>query len=113
MRRGLPIILLTALLVLPASALGDGAGFNPATKRLEAAFTTALSQRIESSNGCYPPEASMAKALPGKTAVTKSLKGVKRRNVVYVLKGASNCNNVRMAIRDRKALYQLDSQIGE
>ena len=113
MRRGLPIVLLTALLAFPASALGDGAGFNPATKRLESAFTTALSQRIESNNGCYPSEASMAKALPGKTAVTKSLKGVKRRNVVYVLKGASNCNNVRMAIRDSKALYQLDSQIGE
>lgn len=106
-----------ALLALPANALADGAGFNPATRKLEKAFTIALSERINSSDGCYPSESRLATVLAkngtGKTRVTGGLKGVRKRNVVYVLKRASNCNNVRMAMRDAKALYQLDSQIGE
>lgn len=108
-------MLTTALLASPASALADGAGFNPATKKLESAFTIALSERINSANGCYPRESRLAKVLKrvGKTAVTGGLKGAKKRNVIYILAGATKCNNVRMALRDKKSLYQLDSKIGE
>jgi hypothetical protein len=106
-----------ALLATPASALADGAGFNPATKKLEKSFTVALSLRINSANGCYPSERRLAKALKKqgkvKSAVTGGRKGVRRRNVVYVLRSGTKCNNVRMALRDARNLYQLDSQIGE
>lgn len=109
--------MLIALLAFPAAALGDGAGFNPATRKLESAFTVALSARVNSTNGCYPAESALAKSIAKqaktKTAVTKSLKGVRKGDVVYLLKGASNCNNVRMALRHGRTTYQLDSAIGE
>ena len=116
MRRLLPLIPLTLLLAIPSPAAGDGAGFNPATRKLESAFTRALSERINSANGCYPSEKAMAKRIAKtqklKTGVAPSIKKLKKKGVVYVLK-QSNCNKVLMALRDKSGLYRLDSNVGE
>jgi hypothetical protein len=123
MRRLLPLIPLTLLLALPTAAsaapiatVADGAGHNPATKKLEAAFTRALSERINSANGCYPAEAGLAKTIAKtqklKTGVAPSVKKLKTQGIVYVLK-SSSCNKVLMALRDKSGLYLLDSNVGE
>jgi hypothetical protein len=123
MRRLLTLIPLALLLAIPSPAaadpiatVADGAGHNPATKKLESAFTRALSERINSANGCYPAEARMAKTIAKtqklKTAVAPSIKKLKTQGVVYVLK-QSSCNKVLMALRDKSGTYLLDSNVGE
>ncbi|HET8975282.1 MAG TPA: hypothetical protein VFN15_01530 [Solirubrobacterales bacterium] len=114
-RLALPILLV--LLALPAGAQAAGTGgHNPATLKLERSFTTALSTRIESKNGCYPAEAQMAKQVRKrwgfKVAVVNNLKQVRTSGLVYVIKSSSNCNNVRFALR-QGALYELDAARGE
>jgi hypothetical protein len=128
MRRGLLIGSFVALLSFAGSApagassrdeavTANGAGFNPATRKLEASFTIALSERINSSDGCYPAPNALAKTLAArggfKTATTKVLSGVRRPDVVYLLRKGSNCNGVKMALRHRRTTYRLDSVVGE
>jgi hypothetical protein len=114
--RNLPLIaILVALMAVPASASAGGQGFNPATRKLEAAFTIVLRDRVSSNTACYasPPKlaALIRKEKGGKTGV--SAKGAPRAGVVYVLRKGTNCNKVRMAYREGRDLYLLDSGVGE
>lgn len=110
-------MLILALLACPASALADGAGHNPPTRKLEAAFTVALSERVASANSCYPGPTRLAKVIRMReglrTGVAANLKSVRRTDVVYVISAGTSCNGVRIAIRNGKALYALDSLKGE
>ena len=114
-RRSLPLIaLLVVVLALPASA-SAGKGFNPATRKLEAAFTIVLTDRVSNNTACYASPKRLAKLIRRekgpKTGVAK--KGAPRAGRVYVLKKGTNCNKVRMAYRQGRQLYLLDSGVGE
>jgi hypothetical protein len=115
-RRSLPLIaLLVAILALPGSASAGGQGFNPATRKLEAAFTIVLRDRVSSNTACYKSPAAMAKLI-GKEKGLKTgvaAKGAPRSGIVYVLKRGTTCNVVRMAFRQGNDLYILDSGVGE
>jgi hypothetical protein len=115
--RRLGLLTLTLLLLLPAAAQAAGTGgHNAATLKLERSFTAALSARVESANGCYPSEKAMGKQIRKrwgyKVVVVRSLKQVRRSGLVHVISSASNCNNVRFALR-QGALYELDAARGE
>src|SRR6266508_3506982 len=56
------IALLAGLVAVP-SALGIKAGFNVATKRLEAAYKIALFERRFNAEGCYPAPPELARAI--------------------------------------------------
>src|SRR4051794_41966352 len=55
---------LVGLLAAAPSAFGIKAGFNVATKRLEASYKIALFERRVSEDGCYPPPPKLAQAIP-------------------------------------------------
>lgn len=114
----LPIAMLAiALACSPAAFARGGAGHNDPTKKLEDAFKIALYVRSVSSDGCYPPARSLATKIAEtkrglKVRAANGLGGVKRRNLVYVLKHGSNCNKVMMALRASSGLYVLNSAQG-
>jgi hypothetical protein len=116
-RAGALVALHAALLAFPAGALAGGAGHNPQTKKLEAAFTVALSQRINSGDGCYPAPPGLAAAVRSgaslRTGVAARLKAVRRRGIVYVVRKGTSCNGVRFALRYKRVVYVLDSLRGE
>lgn len=115
-RRSLPLIaLLIALLAMPASAPAGGQGFNPATRKLEAAFTIVLRDRVGSNTACYRSPSAMAKLIRKEKGLKAGVaaKGAPQAGVVYVLKKGTTCNKVRMAFRDGNDLYLLDSGVGE
>lgn len=109
-------LLLAGLLVLSASAFGARAGFNVATKRLEAAYKIALFERRFSDDGCYPPPAELAKAISESTnrkvGVAHGPNRLGHVNQVYVLKQGASCGHVRMALRAVGGTYVLDSVKG-
>ena len=123
MRRAIPLIaVLVGLLACTASAsaatavTSATAGFNPATKKLEAAYKVALKERRFDPTDCYPAPAKLAKAIhaatgsristaPGPNAIHKS-------GIVYILTAGATCDHLRMALRDGKLLYILDSVKG-
>jgi hypothetical protein len=114
-RRNFPLIaLLIALLALPASASAGGQGFNPATRKLEAAFTIVLRDRVSSNTACYRSPSGLAKLIKkekgAKTGV--AAKSAPKPGILYVLKRGTSCNVVRMAL-DLGGLYILDSGRGE
>ncbi len=124
MRRTLPpLIPLIALLVIamlaPAHAGAQrpgGAGHNPPTKKLEAAFKVALYWRSVSEDGCYPAPNRIAKLIanetPQRTGLARSPESVGRRGIVFVITKGSNCNKIRMALLSGSGLYVLDSAKG-
>jgi hypothetical protein len=117
-RAGSLIVVAIGLLISPASVPADGGGFNPATRKLETAFTIALSARINSKDGCYPAAQELANILAKqggfRTGVSKNTKKIRRRAIVYVVRKGSSCNGVRMALRYKKnILYVLDSVSGD
>lgn len=89
---------------------GGGAGFNQATRALEAAFKTASNERIQSDDGCYPVAADLAVAIGGKVA--PSVKAVKKSGVVHVVDGGTNCSKVLLAYRSKGSTWVLNSQTG-
>src|SRR3954463_10877749 len=110
------IAVLGGLLVVAPSAFGITAGFNIATKRLEASYKIALFERRFSDDGCYPAPPKLAQAIHqsthrkvGVAANTKSLAHV---NQVYVLRQGTNCEHLRMALRAVGGVYVLDSKQG-
>jgi hypothetical protein len=108
-------VLVTAL-VITASALGIRAGFNLATKRLEAAYKIALFERRFSDNGCYPPPRKLARALQKathrKVGVAANTRYLANLNEVYVLRRGTSCEHLRMALRAVGGIYVLDSKQG-
>ncbi len=115
----LPAAILIALLALLAGtgfAKRGGAGHNPPTRKLEAAFKYALHERSVSLNGCYPAPSRLAKVIAQqsnlKTGVAKGPGSVHRSDVVFVLKKGSSCGHVRMALRASSGLYILNSASG-
>ena len=114
--RSLPLIaLLIALLALPASASAGGQGFNPATRKLEAAFTIVLRDRVSSNTACYKAPSALAKLIRKEKGLKTGVaaKGAPRAGVIYVLKKGTTCDKVRMAFRQGNDLYILDSGVGE
>jgi hypothetical protein len=101
----------------PGALARGGAGHNDPTKKLEDAFKVALYVRSVSSDGCYPQASQLAVKIAEtkrglRVRVAKGLRGVKRRNVVFVLRHGSNCNKVMMALRASSGLYVLNSAQG-
>jgi hypothetical protein len=110
-------ILAIALACSPAAFARGGAGHNDPTKKLEDAFKVALYVRSVSSDGCYPAAPTLVTNIAEtkrelRVRVANGLGGVKRRNLVYVLKQGSNCNKVMMALRASSGLYVLNSAQG-
>jgi hypothetical protein len=115
----LPVAILIALIGLLAGtgfAKRGGAGHNPPTRKLEAAFKYALYERSVSLDGCYPAPNQLAKLIARKSNLKTSVAGgpgsVGRANVVYVLRQGSSCGHVRMALRASSGLYILNSASG-
>ena len=118
MRRAtLLIALFTALLAFPAGALADGAGHNPPTKKLEAAFSIALTLRVASADGCYPSPSTMIPFIKKygrvNAGVSSGVRSTPRPGIVYVTRRGTSCNGVRMALRYKRVVYVLDSRRGE
>jgi hypothetical protein len=110
-------VLALALACSPAALARGGAGHNDPTKKLEDAFKIALYVRSVSTDGCYPPARQLATKIAEtkrglKVRVAGGLGGVKRRNIVFVLRHGSNCNKVLMALRASSGLYVLNSAQG-
>ena len=101
---------LSAVAATESASAGDGAGYNQATRALEAAFKTASNERIQSEDGCYPAAADLASAVGGKVA--PSVKRVKKSGVVYVVDGGTNCSRVLLAYRSKGSTWVLNSQTG-
>ena len=118
MKRTLPLIsVIVALLVCADGALAASfGGHNPATRKLEAAFSTALSARVDSKNGCYPAPSRLAKLIRKRrgfgTGVAGGVGSARVQGLVYVLRSGSSCNNARMVLR-QGAVFLLDSTRGE
>jgi hypothetical protein len=120
MKRIAILISLTAvvagLLVSAPSAFGITAGFNVATKRLEAAYKIALFERRFNPQGCYPAPPQLARAIHRSThrqvGVARNTKALANTNQVYVLKQGTNCEHLRMALRAVGGTYVLDSKQG-
>jgi len=130
MRRTLPLIVaLSALFATAAGALAangggptatvsaGGAGFNVPSKRLEAAFKTALYHRAGSPIGCYETPKTLAnlirKAHGFKTGVAPTIKKIRKPLVVYMVKRGTKCGNVRMAFRHKPTgVWVLNSSPG-
>jgi len=111
------ISLLAATFLLTSSAFArTNAGFNIATKRLEAAYKIALFERRFSKDGCYPPSAELAKAIhkstKHKVGVAPNTGHLAHLNEVYVLRQGASCGHVRMAFRAIGGIYVLDSVQG-
>jgi hypothetical protein len=110
-------VLALALACSPAAFARGGAGHNDPTKKLEDAFKIALYVRSVSTDGCYPPARQLASKIAEtkrglKVRVAGGVGGVKRRNIVFVLRHGSNCNKVMMALRASSGLYVLNSAQG-
>jgi hypothetical protein len=109
------IALLAGLLLVP-SAFGIKAGFNTATKRLEAAYKIALHERRFNPDGCYPAPPQLARAIHQSThrkvGVAASTGRLANLNEVYVLTQGTNCEHLRMALRATGGVYVLDSKLG-
>src|SRR3954453_11402121 len=107
---------LTGLLVAAPSAFGITAGFNIATKRLEASYKIALFERRFSEDGCYPAPPKLAQAIHQSTnrkvGVAANTKRLAHTNQVYVLRQGTNCEHLRMALRAVGGIYVLDSKQG-
>jgi hypothetical protein len=119
MRRILPALVLLIALFATSQASAQrptGAGHNPPTRKLEAAFKVALHQRSVSEDGCYASPKALARQIadwtPMRTGVARSPGSVGRRGIVFVIRKGSNCNKVRMALRHSSGLYVLDSAKG-
>lgn len=110
------LISVLAALVLVPSAFGIKAGFNVATKRLEAAYKIALFERRFNPKGCYPPPKRLARALHKSThrkvGVAPNTRHLGNLNQVYVLKQGTSCEHLRMALRAVGGIYVLDSKQG-
>jgi hypothetical protein len=110
-------VLVAALALSPTALARGGAGHNDPTKKLEDAFKIALYVRSVSTDGCYPTARPLAQKIAEtkrglKVRVASGLGGVKRRNVVFILRHGSNCNKVMMALRASSGLYVLNSAQG-
>jgi hypothetical protein len=107
---------LAGMLLITSSAFSAKAGFNIATKRLEAAYKIALFERRFSKDGCYPPPRALAKAIQKTTkrqvGVSRNANHLAHLNQVYVLRQGASCNRVRMALRAVGGTYVLDSVQG-
>src|SRR3954468_1221508 len=107
---------LAGLLVAAPSAFGITAGFNIATKRLEASYKIALFERRFSEDGCYPAPPKLAQAIHESTnrkvGVAPNTKRLAHSNQVYVLRQGTNCEHLRMALRAVGGIYVLDSKQG-
>jgi hypothetical protein len=118
LRRILPalVVLIALLATSEASARPGGAGHNPPTRKLEAAFKVANHQRSRSEDGCYPAPARVAKAIHRqkriRTGVARQPDSVRRPGVIFVLTKGASCDNVRMALLSESGLYVLDSAKG-
>ena len=104
------IAVLAGLLVGAPSASGQEAGYNKATKKLEAAFKVAGSARVSSDDGCYPAPADLADQIGGRVAATR--KAIKKKGIVHVIEAGSNCNRVQLAVRIKGGTWVLDSATG-
>jgi hypothetical protein len=110
------LVAVLAGLVLVPSALGIKAGFNVATKRLEAAYKIALHERRFNPDGCYPAPPQLARAIHQSThrkvGVSASTSRLANLNEVYVLTQGTTCEHLRMALRASGGIYVLDSKLG-
>ncbi len=110
------IVVLAGLLAAAPSAFGIKAGFNLATKRLEASYKIALFERRFSDDGCYPAPPKLARAIhestKRKVGVARNTKHLAHANQVYVLRQGTNCEHLRMALRAIGGIYVLDSKLG-
>jgi hypothetical protein len=110
------LIALLALIAGTAFAKRGGAGHNPPTRKLEAAFKYALYERSVSQDGCYPAPSRLAKLIASKsslkTGVAKGPGSVHRANVVFVIRKGSSCGHIRMALLSSSGLYILNSASG-
>ena len=110
------IAVAAGLLVSAPSAFGIKAGFNLATKRLEAAYKVALFERRFNPKGCYPAPKKLAKAIQEsskrKVGVASNTKHLANENQVYVVEQGTTCEHLRMALRAVGGIYVLDSKLG-
>jgi hypothetical protein len=110
------IAVVAGTLVAAPSALGIKAGFNLATKRLEASYKIALFERRFNPEGCYPAPPKLARAIHESThrkvGVAANTKSLRNLNQVYVLRQGTNCEHLRMALRAVGGIYVLDSKQG-
>jgi hypothetical protein len=110
------IAVLAGLLAAAPSAFGITAGFNLATKRLEASYKIALFERRFNPEGCYPAPPQLAQAIHESThrkvGVARNTKSLRNVNQVYVLRQGTNCEHLRMALRAAGGIYVLDSKLG-
>jgi hypothetical protein len=117
LRLVLVVAVLVALACAPSALARGGAGHNSATKKLEDAFKIALYVRSVSLDGCYPPVRQLAKKIAQtkrglKVGVASGPDSIHRRNVVFLLRKDSSCNEVMMALRASSGLYVLNSAQG-
>ena len=111
------IAVAAGLLVTAPSAFAIKAGFNLATKRLEAAYKVALFERRFSDDGCYPAPPQLAKAIHGVQPSarsawppTPSTSPTSTRSTCS--SRAPTCDHLRMALRAVGGIYVLDSKLG-
>ena len=105
-----------ALSVSAFAAKPEAPGHNPETRALEAAFKVAQYERAGSADGCYLAPEALAAKITEKTGQTVLIaqgpKQVQRKHIVYILRGGSTCNRLRMALSGKSGLYMLDSKTG-
>jgi hypothetical protein len=99
-----------------AAPSAGGAGHNPPTRKLEAAFKIAGFERAADPNGCFPAPGRLVALVRKRTKVKVALGAgfgsVRREGVVYVLRRRTNCNRLVEALRDGAKVFVLDSVRG-
>jgi hypothetical protein len=115
MRRILPalVVLIALLATLQAAARPGGAGHNPPTRKLEAAFKVANHQRSVSKDGCYPAPSRVAQAIRQRkgfeTGVARQPGSVRIPDIISASNRRARSNYARF-----RALScpQLSSEVG-
>ena len=95
---------------------GVHGGFDAPSTSLELTFKLALLVRVSDPQGCYPaptellPLIRQVEHLPAGTVPREE--AVHRAGIVYVIRGSSSCNRLRMGYLAPDGLYVLDTDEG-
>jgi len=121
MKRFLPLTFALFALLPAVHAAAQGAlqgGYDEATRKLEAGFKIVATARIASDNECYPSVDEIADTLRREmgieVVVAPNLDSVQGIDLVNVVRGATACNRLVLAIRSgaKGRVFILDSDYG-
>jgi hypothetical protein len=104
------------LLLFAQTAMAGQGGYNRPTNRLEKAFKIALFWRSQDPQGCYLSPSQLAKEVRKrghiKVGIVRGDGAVPRSDKIFIIRGRTSCDHLRMATLSGPGLFVLDTDIG-